>query len=85
MSLSTTENAASKAALTFLPIPTHGRDPMEHAGLLHMAVCETMQLAFTKEDLDLSEEQAYAFHLLTGLLADLCVITRNDPKEAANG
>lgn len=79
MSLNTTEpgdtqDATTHTVETYLLISTWGDTIQGYALTLHSSICEVMRIAFEHRELDLDDDQTYAFNVLITLLQQLGTI-----------
>jgi hypothetical protein len=79
MSLNSTENgdgenATTQTIETYLLISTWGDTIQGYALTLHSSICEALRIAFEHRELDLDDDQTYAFNVLLTLIQQLGVM-----------
>ena len=69
-----TQNAETQTIETYLQVSTWGDTIQGYALTLHSSICEVLRIAFEHRELDLDDDQTYAFNVLVTLIQQLGVI-----------
>lgn len=69
-----TQNAETQTIETYLQVSTWGDTIQGYALTLHSSICEMLRIAFEHRELDLDDDQTYAFNVLVTLIQQLGVI-----------
>lgn len=69
-----TQNAETQTIETYLQVSTWGDTIQGYALTLHSSICEVLRIAFEHRELDLDDDQTYAFNVLVTLMQQLGVI-----------